>query len=430
LNRFLSLIRLSRIRWPRSACLVVASLAFLSAPASAQSQPGGEPLPAQPAPPPPPETFPSLSAGKELRLGENFSIRPGIQLQYWNEALQDRARQPNGETGDYQWNTYLRRTRIFFGGTVFTKASYFIMFDAPNLGRTTTAADGTATKNFNTLVVQDAFLSLNLLPEFSIQAGLMVLPFSRQTLQSTLTYLSLDTLTTSATVIAATQTSALRDTGVQLKGIIAKQFEYRLGILQGIRQSSEQMGAQGGKNSFRLLGYLQYNFLDPESGYIFNGQHFGHKNILGVGIGFDHQKLDGAAAYWAASATAYASLRLNGDATSGGDSLDGLVQFLHFDPGTTLPPGVAKQNDIGAELAYYNKTLSVSVFGKFEQRINSESAFEAADLRIIGGGLKYFLAESNANLTLAYNRTETPNADPATTNSVNQIVVALQLFYY
>jgi Phosphate-selective porin O and P len=419
------------MRWARSASLVVPLSVFFSAHVSAQSQPGGEQPPEQPAPPAePPETFPSLSAGKELRLGENFSIRPGIQLQYWNEALQDRVRQPNGETGDYQWNTYLRRTRLFFGGTVFKKASYFIMFDAPNLGRTTTAPDGTATKNFNTLVIQDAFLSLNLLPEFSIQAGLMVLPFSRQTLQSTLTYLSLDTLATSATVIAATQTSALRDTGVQFKGIIAEQFEYRVGVLQGIRQSSEQMGAQGGKNSFRLIGYLQYNFLDPESGYIFNGQHFGHKNILGVGVGFDHQKLDGAAAYWAASATAYASLRLKGDAKSGGDSLDGLVQFLHFDPGTTLPPGVAQQNDIGAELAYYDHGLSVSLFGKFEQRINSKSAFEAADLRIIGGGLKYFLVESNANVTFAYNRIETPHSDPATTNSVNQFVVALQLFYY
>jgi hypothetical protein len=378
-----------------------------------------------------------MSAKKELRLSENFSIRPGIQFQFWAEALQDRVRQPNGEAGDYQWNTYMRRTRIFFWGTLFKKAGYFIMFEAPNLGRTTTAADGTATKNLDTVIVQDAFISLNLMPEFSIYAGLVLVPFSRQTAAGTVALISLDALVTTGTVAAATQTAALRDTGVLLKGTFAQRLEYRLAALQGIRQSSEQMGAQGGKNSLRLSGYLQYSLLDPEPGYFFDSQHFGYKNILGVGVGFDRQKLEGADAYWAASATAYSSLRLNGDAEAGGDSLDALVQLLHFEPGTTLPPAVAKQDDIGAELGYYNSALSASVFGKYEQRIHSQSQFEGADLRIFGGGVKYFFAKEpgrpgavNCNLALAYNRTETPNADPTTTNSVNQVVVALQGFYF
>jgi hypothetical protein len=370
----------------------------------------------------------------ELMLGENFFIRPGIQLQSWTELLQDRVKQqPSGDEGEYQMNSYVRRGRVFFSGGIFKKVTFLILFEAANIGRTATAADGTSSKLFNTLAMQDAAFSLNLHPAFSIQAGLMLVPFTRNILQGTTTYLTLDVLTTSATYIAATQTSVLRDTGLQLKGQVLKDhLEYRLGMFQGIRQSSGQMGVQGGKNPFRLAGYLQYNFLDPEIGYIFNGEYFGHKRVAGVSAGFDYQKLDGADvdAYWAASGSAFFNIPLNGDPKSGGDDIAGLVQFLHFDPGTPPLAGLTKQNDIAAELSYYNKGIGASLFGKFEMRTNSDMAAEAGDLTIFGGGLKYFLAEAAINLTLAYNRLDTPNADETTTNPVNQLVAQLQFLYY
>jgi len=284
--------------------------------------------------------------------------------------------------------------------------------------------------------MQDAAFSLNLHPAFALQAGLMLVPFTRNILQGTTTYLTLDILTTSATYIAVTQTSALRDTGVAIKGqVLEDHLEYRLGAFQGIRQSSAQAGAQGGKNPFRLAGYVQYNFLDPEVGYVFNGEYFGHKRVAGVSAGFDYQKLDGANvdAYLAFSASAFANIPLNGDPKSGGDDIAGLVQYLHFDPGTSLAPppaGIAKQDNIAAELSYYNKGIGLSLFGKFEMRTNSEMAFEGADLRIFGGGLKKFLAEAAINLTLAFNRIEFPNGDDTTTNPQNQLVAALQFLYY
>jgi hypothetical protein len=402
-----------------------------------------EPAPAPQSPTPetvqPASPFPKMGPSNELVLGENFFIRPGLMLQSWTELLQDRVSQPNGDDGEYQWNTYLRRARGFFAGAIFKKITYLLLLEASNLGRTATAPDGTSSKLFNTLLFQDAFFSLNLHPAFTIQGGIMLVPFTRNILQSTSTYLSLDVLTTSATYIAQTQTSTLRDTGLQLKGQLAEDhFEYRLGAFQGIRQSSGQEGAQGGKNQFRFSGYAQYNFLDPEVGYVFNGQYFGHKKVAGISAGFDYQKLDGADidAYLAFSASAFASIPLNGDPKSGGDEIAGIVQFLHFDPGDTLQPppapgGVAEQNDIGAELSYYNKAAKTSVFGKLELRMNSDEAFEGADLQIFGGGLKYFLAEAACNFTLAYNRIDTPNAQPeAAFNPANQVVLQVQVAYY
>lgn len=432
-------------------------------PDPAQQPPAGQPAPEQPAETPPdqqaqppqgpeatppaelpkPEeakpTFPTMGpTGNELVLSENFFIRPGLMLQEWTELLQDRVIQSDGDDGGYQLNTFLRRARVFFGGAVFKKITYLLLLEASNLGRTATAPDGTSSKLFNTLLFQDAWASFNFNPAFTVQTGLFLVPFCRNILQSTSTYLTLDVMATSATYIAATQTSTLRDTGLQIKGQLAgEHLEYRLGAFQGIRQSSPQAGAQGGKNPFRFAGYVQYEFLDPEAGYVFNGHYFGKKRVAGVSAGFDYQKLDGADrdAYWAVSAAAFATIPLNGDPKTGGDEIAGVVQFLHFDPGTTLAPppapgGVAEQNDIGAELAYYNKGIHGSLFGKFEMRNNSDDIYEAANLRIFGGGVKYYLAEAAANFTLAYNRIETPDAPDTVFNPVNQLVLQIQLAYY
>jgi hypothetical protein len=284
----------------------------------------------------------------------------------------------------------------------------------------------------------DAFLSFTPHPAISLQAGLFLVPFSRNILQSATTYLSHDILATSATFIAQTQTSQLRDTGLQLKGqLLGGHLEYRLAMLQGIRQPPAQEGTRSGKNPFRLTGYLQYDFLDTESGYVFDGTYFGRKKVFGLSAGVDYQKLEGAGIdpYLAFSGAAFANIPLSGDRETGGDEVSALVQVLHFDPGTTLQPppapgGVAKQNDIGVELAYYSKGLSASIYGKFERRMHSEAIFEAADLQIIGGGLKYFLAESAAFVNLAYNYYDTPNADQLAFNPFSQLLLQLQLAYY
>jgi len=393
--------------------------------------------PEAPAPPatPPPVSYPMMTPKRELMLGENFGIRPGVLIQAWTEALQDRVKKTNGEDGDYQLNTYIRRARFFVAGTVFKQMTYLVLLEAADLGRTLPAGG----KNFDGIFrVSDAYLSFNFHPAITVQAGLMLLPFCRNILQSVTTYNSLDILTTSATFLTATQTSALRDTGLQLKGrFLDEHLEYRVGMFQGIRQASDQMGAAAGKNFFRFTGYLQANFLDAEPGpYVFDGRYFGRRTVLGISGGFDYQKLRGGAdAYLGLSAAVFANFPLNGDPKDGGDEISGLVQFLHFDPGTTLPVpptpgGVAKQGDIAAELSYYNKGLHASVFGKYEQRINSDDAFKAANLQIIGGGLKYFFAEAAANVTLAYNHIATPDADANLFTAANQFVLALQLAYF
>lgn len=423
-------------------------------PTAEPAPPTPAPLPALPAatpaaaPEPPKPTFPSM-AGNYLRLSEIFSIRPGFLLQVWAQALQDGLPKSADDDGNFSKNIYFRRARLFFAGGITSKLSYFLLWESGNLGLGTANPDGTVNKNFTAYSFNDVFLDIKLPANLSVQAGLMLVPFNRNTLQSTATYWTLDIASTSATFLAATATGALRDTGLQLKANSPDgRFEARAMVSQGIREIDEP-GRQPGKNLPRVTGYAQYQLFEPEPGYVFGAEYFGRKKVAGFSAGLDYQKLPAAdEAYWALSAAAFASIPLNGaDPKNGGDEVGGLIQYLHFDNGTTIPStALAKQDNLLVEASYYNKKAKTALFGKYEARFFADDpispapgapGFDINDSRLYGVGFKYFLAEAYANITLAYNHTRFPNlsrtAEPPfipARNPVNQIALQLQLFYY
>lgn len=414
-------------------------------PASEPALPAAPPAPA-PAPPPPAAaeppkpTFPSM-AGNYLRLGEVFSIRPGLLLQVWAQGLQDGLPRSADDDGNFSKNIYFRRARLFFAGGITSKLSYFLLWESGNLGLATQNPDRTVSKNFTAYSFNDVFLDAKLPANLSLQAGLMLVPFNRNILQSTATYWTLDIASTSATFLAGTATGALRDTGIQLKSnALDNRFEARVMVSQGIR-AADLPGRAPGKNLPRVTAYAQYQLFEPEPGYVFGAQYFGRKKVAGVSAGFDYQKLPEAdEAYWAASGAAFASIPLHGaNAKEGGDELGGLVQYLHFDNGTSIPSAaLAQQDDLLVEASYYNKAAKLSVFGKYESRWFADNpvapgsaiTFDINDSRLYGIGLKYFLAEAYANITLAWNHTRFPNQPEAARNPVNQLAMQLQLFYY
>jgi hypothetical protein len=268
--------------------------------------------------------------------------------------------------------------------------SFFGLLEAANVGRTSTAADGTATKTFDTLTFGMPFASLNLDTAFSIQAGLMVVPFSRQTLASTVHYLTLDTPhhgsdlhhadpdLRAALIRCATE-------GYPLEG----HLEYRFGFFQGIPSvRSRRWLLRAARTHSALTGYVQYNRIDTEAGYTLPSQYFGHKNVLGAGVGFDYQKLRHEQSYWAVSASAFAALRLNGDPKSGGDELAAFC--ARFCTSTRAPHcsrplrrAVAKQNDLAAELSLLQSGSERVGVRQVRAAPAQQSEFEAGDLRII-----------------------------------------------
>jgi Phosphate-selective porin O and P len=391
--------------------------------------------PPAPAPTPPPEppkaVYPTM-AGPALKLSDLFTFRPGILLQFWAQAAQDSLPKADGSSGGFSKNFYLRRARFFVGGGLGKNITYFLLWESANVGLATSNADGSVNKNFGSFAFNDAYLDFKFNPNVSIQAGLMLIPFTRNILQSTSTYWTLDIGGVSASYIGVTQTNVLRDTGVQVKINAADgKLEARGMISQGVKQADPEGGGRTpGKNDPRLTGYIQYNFLEPEAGYVFNGMYFGRKAVAGIALGGDYQSIADNA-YFATSATAYATIPLKGaDPKNGGDEVGGQVEFLHFHGGGALPAaGLGKRNDLLVEAGYYNKDAKLSVFGKFEG-VFIDGAGDVGNTRLFGGGLKYFLAEQIANLTLQYSLTQFPNQPSTARNSANSIQLQLQLTYF
>jgi hypothetical protein len=251
----------------------------------------------------------------------------------------------------------------------------------------------------------------------------MLLPFARNIIQSSSTCLSIDVAAVSAQHLAATLTNTLREVGVQLKiNANENRLEFRGMVSQGVKIPDADDPVAGvtrnaGKNNPRLTGFLQYNFLDGDSGYVFNGQYFGKKRILAVALGGDYQQLDITGAkdnpYFGTSATLFAAMPLKGPDPKGGDEVVGQVAYYHYHGGGGPPASaLAKRNAFLGELSYYNKAAKFSLFGQYQGLFSDGLSFPAntIDTRVYAGGLKYFLAEQLANITLQYSYTQFPNS--------------------
>jgi hypothetical protein len=107
----------------------------------------------------------------------------------------------------------------------------------------------------------------------ALDGGEMIVPFSRNGLHSTLSYLTLDISPISTVSNAGTQNTALRDIGFEAKGFFDHDhLLYRVSELGGQRDAN-------GHNSMRTVGYLQYDFFNPEKGYRFPGAMLGKQRF-------------------------------------------------------------------------------------------------------------------------------------------------------
>lgn len=395
------------------------------------------PTPAEPAPPAA-TVFPTM-AGPTLRLSDIFSVRFGVQLQVWAVAAQDSLPKADGSAGDFKENIYVRRGRFFLGGGIGKTLNYFILTETSNSGLPALNADGSVTKNNTNFIIEDAFFDYKPSKYLSFQGGLMLAPFTRNILQSTATYWTLDIAGVSATNLGALQTSVLRDTGFQAKvNALDSKLEVRGMVSQGVRVSDGPGRIPAKGSNPRLTLYAQYNFLESEAGYVFNGQYFGRKKVAGIAASVDYQKTGDENPYFATTATLFAAIPVHGaDAKNGDDEFGGQIEYLHFHNGRIPAAQLGKQDDLLVELGYYNKAAKLSVFGKYEGRFfNSDDELapgvplDSQNTSLYGGGVKYFFAEAFANLTLQYNYTQFPNQPSTARNSTSVIQLAAQVTYY
>jgi hypothetical protein len=330
---------------------------------------------------------------------EDVTFKFGVQGQLWADWAQD----PSGRQG-YQQNFFLRRARIIVAGDVGKDVSFFFETDDPKLGITP--------KNLSAgFIIQDALIEWRPAKQLQLSGGLFIVPFTRNGLESTLSYLTLDLSPIAAVNNSATQSSALRDMGFQLKGFFAKdRLHYRIGAFDGLRDAN-------GHNSLRTTGYLQYDFFDREKGYLFSGTGLGKAKILAVDAGFDRQ-----GSYRGYSANVAAAIPVRK-----GDEVAGQFQYIRYD-GRAKFPAIPLQNDFLVEAGYYAHAVKIQPFVKYEAQAFAAAANASKDINRFGMGANYYIHGQNLKWTGQYLHCLPQNGSPLKPS--NEFTVQLQFMYF
>src|SRR5713101_9209286 len=249
-----------------------------TAPAKPDERATGAPLPA----------FALLGPSREIKLTENTWFRFGAQVQAWYKAAQDRILQASGSDGTYAQDYYCRRCRFFATGSVVKDVYFNVLFEAANLGK---ADPTTGVKSFAAPSILDAYAQVKFTDAFWLSGGSILMPLTRNGMQPTTTYLSIDNANVDTTPILQGNTNVIRDLGFQANGFfLANHVEYRVGVFQGSRQP--QLATQSAShNAPRFVAMVSANLWDTETGYVNGGHYFGAKQVLGVMGNFDYQAL-------------------------------------------------------------------------------------------------------------------------------------------
>jgi len=346
---------------------------------------------------------------------EDLTLKFGFQGQFWGDWTQDSTAPSAGNQG-YAQNFYILRARLMFGGTFGDNISFFFQTDDPKLGLS--PAGSSATKTLTTgnatepgFIIQDAWAAYKFGSFLEVSGGEMLLPNSRQGLQSTISYYTVNISPIATIANSALTESALRDVGFQARGYFFNdRLQYRGGIFDGTRDAN-------GRNAPRPALYLQYDFFDREKEYAYAGTALGKRKILAIDVGGDKQQ-------------AYRSMTANianDTPVRGGDEIGFNYQFAHWD-GRNKFTAIPDQNDQLVEAAYYFHKAKVQPFGKFETQNFVQGVNSTKDINRVGMGANYYLHGQNLKWTVQWTRALPQNGSPL--RASNEFTTQLQVFYF
>jgi hypothetical protein len=310
---------------------------------------------------------------------------------------------------DVSTNLFLRRFRLVLGGTINERWSYFFETDSPNVGKTSPNPGATTSgaKDQGDVFVQDAYVTYSRGQAFKVDAGMILLPHSRNGTQSAATLLAIDYGPYTFVDSTPGGERVGRDYGVQLRGYPAKQrLEYRLAISGGVRGSEA-------RNPLRVTGRAVYYPFGAETGFFYGGTFQGTKRQAGFGAGFDAQ--DDSRIY---SADAFFETPLL--AKTQGLTLQ--VNWMRYDGGTFLTT-LPKQDAFLVEAGYHALNHRLTPFVQYQARNFASAA--TPDQSSLQAGLAWWLAGHQRSLKASAGRVHTDGQPDRT-----QVLLQLQLFYF
>lgn len=206
---------------------------------------------------------------------EGATLNVNIQLQPWIRVSEDAT--PQGNVGE---DIFLRRARLLAQGNFSKDFLYLLQIDTPNFGK---GGDFTTRE-----LIQDAWVAWNPTDGLYLDAGMLLLPVNRHTLQSTTDYTNFDF---HVSMLHSPNTNGLRDVGLSLRGwLFDKKVGYRFGAYEGVRATTPPGSARLNPHGTpRLAGFVNYDIVGSEEGaWLYHGLYF-DKAVVSVGLGGEYQ---------------------------------------------------------------------------------------------------------------------------------------------
>jgi hypothetical protein len=316
------------------------------------------------------------------------------------------------ETADQEatsTNLFVRRLRLIVAGTLDEHWSFFFETDSPNLGKTNpnTVASVTGAKDHGDIYVQDAYVTYSQGMAFKIDAGMIMLPHSRNGTQSAATLLAIDYGPYTFSDSGPGGERVGRDYGVQLRGYPAAQkLEYRLAVSQGVRGSEA-------RNPLRITGRAVYYPFGAETGFFYGGTFQGTRRQAGFGGGFDVQ--EDARIF---SADAF----FETPALGGRQGLTLQFNWMRNNGGAFLP-ALPKQDAFLVEAGYHVWNHRLTPFVQYQARDFASASL--ADQDSLQAGVAWWLAGHQRSLKFSAGRQHADGQPDRT-----QMLVQFQLFYF
>jgi hypothetical protein len=216
----------------------------------------------------------ALAWSPKLEVNEDVWMQVGFLGQVWFEAVED-----NAGTNNDEWSKdfYFRRARILGQGSVHKYVKFFFDTDVPNSGKKGNTGD-------NDLILNDAFVDLQIMPEFKVAFGRILVPFSVENKASAALLLGID-YNTNVTKIPTFITDAFwRDDGIEVRGILLDGLiDYRVGLFTG-----EDDPSLNPDDNLRTTGMVMINLGDAQPGWFYNMNSLGSLRVLSFSAGYDY----------------------------------------------------------------------------------------------------------------------------------------------
>jgi Phosphate-selective porin O and P len=223
---------------------------------------------------------PRAARAEKITIDEDTFVNLGVLIQPQLQLAQDAA-----PDGGWTSDLFIRRGRIILAGQVDANIGFVFITDESNYGK----ANDIAAQFF----IQDALAYYKFSPELQIDAGFMLLPFTRNNYVSAGALHNIDFHTP---VIKFPFNRAFRDFGVEARGLLAQdRLYYRAGIFNGVASRKAEDKPEGpvtelnGSDAPRFTGTVRYNIAGKEDAYALPSIYFAKEPVISVGVGVDWQ---------------------------------------------------------------------------------------------------------------------------------------------